>query len=86
MTSQVASPLSPPDDWSLLGQSRRQQAERSRAVTFRQHLLNQLPTQVLAKLLPLKGGRPRKDYKLILGVLILQQLQLQWQKVYPIEV
>ena len=74
MTSSPDSPLSLEDNWSFLDNSRRQWLERSWAGTFRQHLLEHLPIEALAKLFPAKGGRSRKDYRLVLAVLILQQL------------
>ncbi|UBF23796.1 hypothetical protein K9N68_18750 [Kovacikia minuta CCNUW1] len=73
MTDQTAPP-SPTDNWSFLDKSRRQRLEKSWAGTFRTHLLEQLPTTDLAQLFPTQGGRPRKDYQLVLGVLVLQQL------------
>jgi hypothetical protein len=66
--------LNSEDAWSFLEPSRRRWLERSWAGTFREHLLPQLPIELLAKQFPAKGGRPRKDYQLVLGVLILQQL------------
>ena len=66
--------LKPEDAWSFLEASRRQWLEKSWAGTFRQHLLEELPIEALAKVLPKQGGRPRKDFRLILGVLILQQV------------
>lgn len=74
MTNQTDPQPLTADDWSFLDKSRRQQLERSWAGTFREHLLGQLPTAALAQLFKQKGGRPRKDYQLVLGVLILQQL------------
>lgn len=66
--------LNQEDNWAFLDSSRRQWLERSWAGTFRQHLWEHLPTQALAQLFPAKGGRPRKDYRLVLAVLVLQQL------------
>jgi len=74
MESLLNSPLDSEDAWSFLEQTRRQWLERSWAGIFRQHLLPSLPIELLAKQFPDKGGRPRKDYQLVLGVLILQQL------------
>lgn len=62
------------DRWSFLEQSRRQWLEKSWAGTFCQHLLEKLPVEALEKVFPDKGGRPRKDFRLVLGVLILQQM------------
>jgi len=41
---------------------------------FRQHLLPCLPVEALAACFPQTRGRPRKDCRLMLGILILQQL------------
>ncbi|MBD3886286.1 transposase [Phormidium tenue FACHB-886] len=74
MTKQIAPPSPATDNWSFLDKSRRQRLEQSWAGTFRTHLLEQLPTTALAQLFADRGGRPRKDYQLVLGVLVLQQL------------
>lgn len=74
MNSSPDSCLSPEDGWSFLEQSRRQWLDKSWAGTFRQHLLEKLPIEALEKQFPDKGGRPRKDFCLVLGVLILQQM------------
>jgi hypothetical protein len=74
MTNQTAPSSPESDDWSFLDKSRCQRLERSWAGTFRNHLLEQLPTAALSELFPDQGGRPRKDYQLVLGVLVLQQL------------
>jgi len=42
---------------------------------FRQHLLSSLPVEALVACFPQTGGRPRKDVRVICGVLILQHLR-----------
>jgi hypothetical protein len=57
-----------------LNTHRRQALERSWAGVFRDHVLPQLPVEALAACFArTKQGRPRKDFRLILGVLLLQQ-------------
>jgi hypothetical protein len=41
---------------------------------FRQHLLPWVPVEALAACFAQTGGRPRKDFRVMLGVLMLQQL------------
>jgi len=54
---------------------RRQALERSWAGVFRDHVLPQLPVEALASCCSrTRRGRPRKDLRLSLGVLLFQQL------------
>jgi hypothetical protein len=62
------------DAWSHLDPARRRLWEQSWAGVLRQHLLSCLPVEVLAVSCPKTGGRPRKEFRLMLGILILQQL------------
>src|SRR5262245_12531953 len=58
-----------------LNMCRRQALERSWAVAFRDHVLPQFPVDALATCFARpRRGRPRKDFRLILGVLLLPQL------------
>jgi DDE family transposase/transposase-like protein DUF772 len=58
-----------------LSTHRRQALEQSWAGVFRDHVLPQLPVEALASCFAhTRRGRPRKDFRLILGVLLLQQL------------
>jgi hypothetical protein len=41
---------------------------------LRQQLLPSLPVEALGACFPQTGGRPRKDFRVMLGALILQQL------------
>jgi hypothetical protein len=74
MNSSLDSSVNPEDVWAFLEQPRRQWLDKSWAGTFRQHLLEKLPIEAMEKRFPNKGGRPRKDFRLVLGVLILQQM------------
>jgi hypothetical protein len=62
------------DPWAHLDPARRRLLEQSWAGVFRQHLLPELPVEALAACLPQTRGRPRKDFRVMLGILILQQL------------
>ena len=62
------------DPWASLTPAHRRLLEHSWAGVFRQHLQPHLPVEALAACFTKTGGRPRKDYALMLGVLILQQL------------
>src|SRR5262245_52048081 len=58
-----------------LSTHRRRSLEQSWAGVFRDHVLPQLPVEALAACFSrTRRGRPRKDFRLILGVLLLQQL------------
>src|SRR5262245_52523834 len=75
LTSPIFSTEVSHDVWFSLGTHRQQALERSWAGVFRDHVLPQLPVEALAACFSRKRqGRPRKDFRLILGVLILQQL------------
>lgn len=62
------------DAWSHLDPARRQLLEQSWAGVFRQHLLPYIPVEALAACLLRTRGRPRKDFRAMPGVLMLQQL------------
>jgi hypothetical protein len=62
------------DAWAHLDPARRRLLEQSWAGVFRQHLLPSVPVEALAACFPQTRGRPRKDFRVMLGVLILQQL------------
>ena len=62
------------DAWSHLDPARRRLLEQSWAGVFRQHLLPSLPVEALGACFPQTRGRPRKDFRVMLGALILQQL------------
>ena len=62
------------DTWAHLDPARRRLLAQSWAGVFRHYLLPALPVEALATRLPQTHGRPRKDFRVMLGVLILQQL------------
>jgi hypothetical protein len=62
------------DAWANMDHARRRLLEQSWGGVFRQHLLPSLPVEALAACFPQTRGRPRKDFHVMLGVLILQQL------------
>lgn len=49
--------------------------EKSWAQAFREHLLARLPVEEIARSLCRDRGRPSKDLHMVIGALILQQLQ-----------
>lgn len=63
------------DRWSDLGEKRRLLLERSWAGVFREHLLSALPVDELCRHFDGRFGRPSKDLHVVVGVLVLQQLQ-----------
>jgi hypothetical protein len=74
MNRSPATALNSEDPWAFLKPSRRQWLEKSWVGVFRQHLLGKLLIEALEKQFSHRGGRPRKDFRLVLGVLILQQV------------
>ncbi len=62
------------DRWSDFGEKRRRLMERSWAGVFRDHLLDELPVDDLCRHFDDRLGRPSKDFHVVVGVLLLQQL------------
>jgi hypothetical protein len=62
------------DTWDFLEPPRRRLLDQSWAGVFRHHVLPSLPVEALASCFTKTGGRPHKDFRLMLGTLILQQL------------
>ena len=62
------------DRRSELGEKRRRLLERSWAEVFRNHLLEDLPVDELFPYFDARIGRPSKDFHIVIGVLLLQQL------------
>lgn len=62
------------DSWAPLGLKRRRLLDRSWAGVFREHLLERLPVDAVAKHFSEDWGRPTKDLHVVVGVLVLQQL------------
>lgn len=60
--------------WPELGEKRRQLLDRSWAEVFRHHLLDELPIDELLPHFDERMGRPSKDFHIVIGVLLLQQL------------
>jgi hypothetical protein len=63
------------DRWSEMGQKRRLLLDRSWAGVFRGHLLDDLPIQELLPHFDDRSERLSKDLHIVVGVLLLQQLQ-----------
>jgi len=61
------------DAWGHIGSKRRALLDRGWSGVFRQHLLESLPIEELAKGFSADMGRPSKDLPVVLGALILQQ-------------
>ncbi|MEH6836349.1 MULTISPECIES: transposase [Falsihalocynthiibacter] len=62
------------DRRSELGEKRRRLLDRSWAEVFRNHLLEELPVDELFPHFDERMGRPSKDFHIVIGVLLLQQL------------
>jgi len=62
------------DPWGDLGPKRRQLLEKSWAGLFRQEILAELPVEQLALGFRPDFGRPSKELRTVLGVLVLQQM------------
>ena len=62
------------DPWEYLGDKRRTLLEKSWAAVFREYLLAELPVAEIGVHFCDDMGRPTKDFSMVLGALILQQL------------
>jgi hypothetical protein len=62
------------DPWGDLGPKRRQLLEKSWAGLFRQEILSELPVAQMALNFRADFGRPAKELRTVLGVLVLQQM------------
>lgn len=62
------------DPWDHLGTNRKRLLATSWASVFRNHLLDHLPVSELIESFSRQHGRPTKDFHLVIGALILQQL------------
>jgi hypothetical protein len=62
------------DPWDYLGPKRKKLISESWAGLFREHILNELPVQKLARFFTKDFGRPTKEQYAALGALILQQM------------
>ena len=61
------------DPWNHLGPKRRRLMEQSWAGLFREHILQELPVNKIARYFTEGFGRPTKELYMALGVIILQQ-------------
>ena len=61
------------DPWNHLGPKRRKLMEQSWAGLFREHILQELPVNKIARYFTEGFGRPTKELYMALGVIILQQ-------------
>lgn len=61
------------DPWAHLSPKRRKMLDEDWPGLFRQHLLDQLPVQQIARCFCEDNGRPSKELHTVLGVLLLQQ-------------
>ncbi len=61
------------DPWDHLGPKRRKLLEQSWAGLFREHILQELPVNKIARYFTEGFGRPTKEFYMVLGVIILQQ-------------
>jgi hypothetical protein len=62
------------DPWDHMGPKRRKLLEDSWAGTFREHVLENLPVEEIAKFFKDDFGRPTKELYTIMGALIIQQM------------
>ena len=62
------------DPWEFLGSQRRRLLDQSWAGVFRDHLLRHLPVRELIPHFRDGLGRPSKDFHVVMGALVLQQL------------
>ena len=61
------------DPWDYMGPKRRKIMEQSWAGLFREHILQELPVNKIARYFTERFGRPTKELYMALGVIILQQ-------------
>jgi hypothetical protein len=61
------------DPWYFLSPKRRKMLDNQWPGFFREHILNKMPVDTLAKAFPSDQGRPTKELYTVLGALTLQQ-------------
>ncbi|MDT8334633.1 MAG: transposase, partial [Desulfurivibrionaceae bacterium] len=62
------------DPFAHLGPKRRKMIDGSWAGVFREHILTELPVNLLAKHFPSREGHPTKELYAMMGALLIQQM------------